>query len=164
MQIFTMVFQLILAIVLLVAAASKVLAWRGWTDGLLNYRIPILRSSVVVWGVPTTETVVGIALIAGVQPFAGLSAAGLFGVFASVLIVALRRGATGRCDCFGELLQTDLGAAAVVRALVLATAGLLCLYASGPSVLDVSARSVIVIGAALTALLYGSWRHLQRLA
>jgi uncharacterized membrane protein YphA (DoxX/SURF4 family) len=89
-----------LGAVFLVAAVAK-LARPGWAqEGAASLRVPVRLAAAV----PLVELVLGALLVAGVAPpWPALAAAVVLMAFTVVLVRALRRGAGGRCACFGAL-------------------------------------------------------------
>src|ERR1700682_1054287 len=143
------VIELALAVVLLVASVSKLLSLERWKSSLSNYRIALLRSPIVVWAVPVNELVIAPLLAARIEPLGAVAACALFAGFAITLALALRRGATGRCDCFGELLPTNIGASSIARAAFLSATALLIVAVPASAGPELSARGVIVVGTSL---------------
>jgi hypothetical protein len=114
-----------LATVLFIAALGKVTSWRSWLRTRDHLRVGIPSA---LWkGLPVLESAVGIGLALGLRPCAELSCFALFVLFAVVLAIANSRGATGDCNCFGEILPMQIGLPAIGRALAFAALAALLL-------------------------------------
>jgi hypothetical protein len=126
--------RLCLAAVLIGSALAKLLAGARARDALGSYGIGSPRARGVLWGSTiATETLLGVALAAGV-PGAAEAAAALLGVFALALVVAIARGRAGApCGCFGGRSRIGWPAAARTAALAVALAALPFLPDTRPS-------------------------------
>ena len=111
--------RVVLAAVLLGAAAAKLCAGGRARDALRSYAIESRRARTALWAATiVAEAGLGAALAADV-PGAAEAAAGLFGLFALVLVAAIARGRTGSpCGCFGG--RSRIGWPAAARAALLA--------------------------------------------
>lgn len=118
------ILEIALAALLLLTGLEKALAARHWRATLRRYPLWWLDSSVVAWGVPVAEVGTAAALIAGVQPLAGVLASAVFLSFAVVLWGAYRRGARHDCGCWGPRIRARIGPSAITRALALSLLGL----------------------------------------
>jgi hypothetical protein len=95
--------RLVLGVVFLYAAATKIPDLAAFAGEVANYRM--LPAAAVPWAAVALvgiEIVLGAALVAGVTTrAAGLAAAGLLAAFIAGLSQALLRGIDLRCGCFG---------------------------------------------------------------
>lgn len=94
---------------LLLAAASKVDGWRGWTSStarlLPQSRLVRVAASIAV---PTVEALVAIAVL--FEPRIGLLLAGVLLLCFSVAVLLLTARHRGEpCRCFGTVVQSRLG-------------------------------------------------------
>ncbi len=141
-----------LAGLLFVAGAGKLLDLEAWRGALWGYGIGWMRWRPLVLVLPLTELAIGLGVALG-RRIGEFSAVALFLAFAVVLAVAYRGGARGACDCFGSVLPSAIGPAAIARALTLAAIATI----AGLSVerwLDPTAQllaSVVCAAVALTA-------------
>jgi hypothetical protein len=116
--------ELIVASVLLVAALEKSLDPAHWRAALARYPVRRLNSKAVVMGVPIIEAVTAASIALGIAPLGGVLASLLFGAFAVMLGVAVRRGYRGDCGCFGRRSPSRVGRAPLLRAVLLAMLGI----------------------------------------
>jgi hypothetical protein len=115
------VVRVVLAIVLLGAAGSKLAASTETRAALGSFGIAGTRARAAVWaGLLVAETTLAVGLAADVRGAAPAGAV-LFGLFAAALGIALVRGRGGApCGCFGR--RSRIGALSVIRAALLAAA------------------------------------------
>jgi hypothetical protein len=110
----------ILAVVLGVAAASKLRSPRAAGAGLATFGVPERLRLPAVLALAAIEGALAIGVAAG-SAAAAYAAGALVGGFALVIAVALARGARGApCGCFGA--RSRVGVSAIVRDAVLAVA------------------------------------------
>jgi len=96
-----------LAVVLAAAAVEKLMDPAAWMRTLGNYRVAWLRRAQVANAVPLIELIVAAGLAFDVA-VARVGAFVLFIGFAAVLLLALSRGASGACSCFGVVAQSQI--------------------------------------------------------
>ena len=95
--------RLVLGLVLLVAGAAKVIDPQASVAAVRAYELlPGGLVTVVGWGLPFLELVLGVLLLAGiaVRP-AALATAVLLAVFVAAVASAAARGLSIDCGCFG---------------------------------------------------------------
>jgi len=125
--------RLLLGVLFMWAAATKVTDLAGFAEEVADYRL--LPPVVVPWiavVVPGIEVAAGLALLAGVWTRAGaLLVSGMLVVFIAGLSQSLLRGIDLRCGCFGG---TDVATwTTVVRDVLLLAPSLLVLrFGPGP--------------------------------
>ena len=107
--------------VLLATASAKLRAGRRGREALRSYGVESARLRTGLWaGTVAAEAALGAAVVAGL-PGAAEGAAGLLGLFAVALVMAIARGHAGApCGCFGG--RSRIGWPAVARATALAAA------------------------------------------
>lgn len=96
--------RLALGSVLLVAGALKVADPQASVAAVRAYELlPAGAATVVGWGLPFVEVLLGLVLLAGiaVRP-AAAAAAGLLAVFVAAVASAAARGLSIDCGCFGS--------------------------------------------------------------
>jgi Methylamine utilisation protein MauE len=109
-----------LAVVLGVAAASKLRSPRAAAAGLATFGVPPAVRLPAMLGLAAAEALLAVGVAAG-SDVAAYAAAALLALFAVVVAAVLGRGAGGApCGCFGA--RSRVGVASVVRNLVLAAA------------------------------------------
>jgi uncharacterized membrane protein YphA (DoxX/SURF4 family) len=141
--------RIVVGLLLLWAAASKLRRREDLPDWLAAYGLPARYARQTAWAVTATEAVVGFLLLFGIAlPLSAYAAVALGVVFVAALAQARLRGVERlRCGCFGaqEGRTTHL---------LLRAAGFtgLALVAALGLELDVSASSDTVVAAALVLL------------
>lgn len=108
--------EVVVSSTLLTAAISKVLDPAAWRASLGRYRIEALRRPWLATAVPVAEASAAILVVLDLRPLGPALATLLFAAFSATLVVAIRRGATGECGCFGELVDAKIGPGAAARA------------------------------------------------
>jgi hypothetical protein len=113
--------RFLLAAVLLASAAGKLVSGRSGREALGSYGISWPGGRAALWGgAIAVETVVAVALAAGLRG-ASEAAAALLAVFALALAAAILRGRAGApCGCFG--VHSRIGWPAFTRTALLAAA------------------------------------------
>ena len=152
--------RFLLAGVLLVSAAAKLLAGSRAREAFSSYGVKNTAAQAVLWGgVIVAETALAVAVAADV-PWAPAAAAGLLGLFTLALVVAIARGRTGSpCGCFGTRSRIGWWAVTRTALLALAFAALAVVPDTEPSTntwleigLGVALAAVVVLGVAVLAL------------
>lgn len=109
-----------LAVVLGIAAGSKLRSPRAAAAGLATFGVPVQVRLPAVYAIASIEGALAIGVAAG-SALAAYAAGALVAAFALVLAVALARGAGGApCGCFGARSRVGLGS--VARNIALAAA------------------------------------------
>ncbi|HAF10704.1 MAG TPA: hypothetical protein DCK98_11575 [Chloroflexi bacterium] len=148
-----------LAVVLAAAAVEKLMDPAAWMRTLGNYRVAWLRRAQVANAVPLIELIVAAGLAFDVA-VARVGAFVLFIGFAAVLLLALSRGASGACSCFGVVAQSQIDRAAVARAAALGLAALALVLTGAPS--RVQGQPFLVITLVVAAIVGGELLLLSR--
>ena len=152
--------RFLLAGVLLVSAAAKLLAGSRAREAFSSYGVKNTAAQAVLWGgVIVAETALAVAVASDV-PWAPAAAAGLLWLFTLALVVAIARGRTGSpCGCFGTRSRIGWWAVTRTALLALAFAALAVVPDTEPSTntwleigLGVALAAVVVLGVAVLAL------------
>lgn len=154
--------EILLAVVLMIAAVGKIVDGARWRRSLSGYRVRWIDVGAVAALVPMAELVTAVILLLGVEPVAAIAASVLFVSFAAVLGLAYLRGARGNCDCFGELLPSSISPGAVLRALTLAGVAVAMLGPWAPAAISIPVRLAFAVTVTLAVALIGEWLTLQR--
>lgn len=116
----------VLGIVFVVAAATKLIDRAGWPAQAAGLGVPRSVAAVVPWW----ELVLGALLVVGVvRPWPAAAAVLTLVAFTVLLVVVLRRGQHPPCACFGAVSAKPLGWGHVVRNLVLLAVGVVAVVA-----------------------------------
>lgn len=115
----------VLAAVSAWAAASKIAAPARWRRALATYDVPEPLERIAVWGVPSSEALVPLLVVAGLPRGAAVWSIALLVVFSGTLVASRGRlGGRVACGCFGGRGSVDLRSVLARNALLLAIAGL----------------------------------------
>lgn len=113
--------RLVLAVVFLLAGATKFADPRGTRQALRDFGLPSLLARPMVLLLPAVEIAVALALIPSQLAWYGAwGALGLLGVFMLAVGVAMLRGRKPDCHCFGQLHSSPVGSKTLVRNAALA--------------------------------------------
>ena len=83
----------VLALMLLVAAAEKLLAWPAWQSALAAYRlVPGAIFPVAAFVIPATEAAAAVSLMTGARPAGPAAGAALMLLYAAAMAINLKRG------------------------------------------------------------------------
>ena len=156
--------RLILVTVFAVAAAGKLRDPAGFRRTLVEFGVstPLAGSLGVVMAL--AELAAAVLLVpAASAPWGAALSLSLLGLFTGAVAVNLAKGRTPNCRCFAQTSATPIGAATLVRNLVLgACAGWLVIGSAGPGPLEAVAswisappeeRAALAASLALVALL-----------
>jgi len=115
--------QVLLSIVLAVAAAAKLADRDGTRHAARDLGLPAAWGPPIAWGLPAVELALAAALLAPapVSRVAALAAGALLVAFAALLARGAARGRDIECRCFGRLSAGPAGWPAVARNALLAT-------------------------------------------
>jgi len=115
--------QVLLSIVLAVAAAAKLADRGGTRHAARDLGLPAAWGPPIAWGLPAVELALAAALLAPapVSRVAALAAGALLVAFAALLARGAARGRDIECRCFGRLSAGPAGWPAVARNALLAT-------------------------------------------
>lgn len=113
--------RLLLALTFLVAGAAKLADRAGAARALEGFGAPARISPVLAVALPTLELILGLGLllVRTVWPSA-IGACALLLAFTAAIGVALARGRTPDCHCFGQLHSAPAGPSTLIRNGVLA--------------------------------------------
>lgn len=155
-----LIFRFVLVALFSVAAISKLADRESWRETVLQLGLPSVIASPLVWLIPAAEIGIAASLAAGPTAHLGaIAAAALLSAFAVAIWVAVSRGRTPECNCFGQLGASRLSRPMGARNLLLAA--IAALVAWNPSVQPSSAA---LIGAAVgAAFVIQSWFCFQLL-
>lgn len=166
----------VLAVVLVVAAITKLRDRRGTAEAAVHLGVPERAAPSTAALLPLAEAGCAVLLLLpSTARVGGAAAAALFGVFTVLIVRTLRSGARPACHCFGQLSDEPIGAGTVVRNVALVVvAGIVAIAgASSSSVAEaveeasasaaLDAGAVVLLGL-LTAVvvLVGEQRGLSR--
>ncbi len=105
-----------LAAVLSVAGAGKLLDRRGAREAVVDFGAPRALAGPLVVVVALLElAAAGLLLVPDTAAWGAVAAVGLLAVFSAAIGLALARGETPDCHCFGTLHSEPAGARALVR-------------------------------------------------
>jgi hypothetical protein len=123
--------RVLMALVFLTAAASKMRHWSIFEGVVGNYRLlPQFAVRAFAWLLPPSEVAVALAVVLNL-PYAALAATALLTLFAVAMAVNILRGRSHiDCGCFNSALKQPLRWSLVIRNAVLV--GLL-IFDSGAS-------------------------------
>jgi peroxiredoxin len=142
--------RLLLAAVFAVAAVAKLADREGSRRAARDFGAPARLASVVVLLLPFTELAIAAGLLfAGSTRVAAACAAALLTGFAIAVAVALLRGRTPDCHCFGRLHSRPAGWPVVARNLGLAALAVLVVSWPATSI-GLFAAAVFAIGVLVT--------------
>lgn len=115
--------QVLLSIVLAVAAAAKLADRDGTRHAARDLGLPAAWGPPIAWGLPAAELALAAGLLAPapVSRVAALAAGALLVAFAALLARGAARGREIECRCFGRLGAGPAGWPAVARNALLAT-------------------------------------------
>jgi peroxiredoxin/uncharacterized membrane protein YphA (DoxX/SURF4 family) len=157
--------RLTLAGVFLAAAVAKLADSKGTYQALVGFGVPPLLAPALRTLLPLSELAVGVALLpTSTSRPAAFVALAMLTLFTAAIASALWRGKSPPCRCFGELTSAPIGRHTLVRnTLLMALGGFVAIYGwnnSGYSILSrltaVRPHDVLIIGAAFSALIFGS--------
>jgi uncharacterized membrane protein YphA (DoxX/SURF4 family)/peroxiredoxin len=113
--------RLLLAVVFLLAGATKLIDPRGTRRALRDFGAPKAIAAPLVLLLPLAEIIVAIALVpASLAWYGAWGALGLLVLFLLTVGIAMLRGRKPDCHCFGQLHSSPVGAQTLVRNVVLA--------------------------------------------
>jgi uncharacterized membrane protein YphA (DoxX/SURF4 family)/peroxiredoxin len=125
--------RLVLAVVFLLAATAKFADPRGTRQALRDFGVPRILATPMVLLLPALEFIVGVMLIpVSIAWYGAWGALGLLAVFMLAVGTAMLRGRKPDCHCFGQLHSAPVGAATLIRNVVIG-AGAGWLIYRGPS-------------------------------
>ena len=142
--------RLVLAGVFLTAGIGKLRDLPGSRRAVADFGVPERAARVVGLLLPLAEIAIAISLVpAPSARWGALAAAILLAAFIAGIARALSRGEEPDCHCFGQIHSAPAGRSTLVRnAVLLAFAGVIVAYGSGPALDDwVSARSAAELAA-----------------
>jgi putative oxidoreductase len=107
--------QLLAGAIFLFAALPKIANLPAFADSIHNFHmepvLPLASINVLAMVLPWIELVAGLALIFAVKPRAGAFVySGLLALFTIAVAVAMARGLSFDCGCFGTATAATIGA------------------------------------------------------
>lgn len=159
------VLRLLLAAVFAVAGAAKLADLRGAAQATQDFGAPRRAALPVALLVSLVELGIAGALVPAVSARpAAAAAAALLAVFTVAIAIALLRGRTPDCHCFGQLHSARAGWRTMGRNAALATVALLVALrpAADPTWLELAAAGVAIVGVAQALLSYTLLRRYGR--
>ena len=142
--------RLVLAGVFLTAGIGKLRDLPGSRRAVADFGVPERAARVVGLLLPLAEIAIAVSLVpAPSARWGALAAAILLAAFIAGIARALSRGEQPDCHCFGQIHSEPAGRSTLARnAVLLAFAGVIVVYGSGPALDDwVSARSAAELAA-----------------
>lgn len=162
-----------LALVLMAAGVAKMLDRGSTRRAVPELGLPEVFAGPIAVALPIVELAVGILLVPiSSALYAAVAALLLFATFSIVVAVALVKGRRPQCNCFGNLSSGPIGAATLVRSVLLACAAAFVVLGWVEPALGVvgwvrslssSERAFLVLDAMLLLALGGlgyAWRRL----
>lgn len=114
--------RFVLVALFAIAASSKLIDRGRWRETLTQLGISARFVSVLVWAVPIAELSVAVALaVSYTSRWGAVAAATMLGAFSVVIWMAVARGRTPDCNCFGRLGSSRLSWGMGARNLLLAS-------------------------------------------
>ena len=133
--------RLLLALMFVVAGAAKLADRPGAARAFEEFGAPARISPALAIALPVVELLLGLGLVsASTAGPSAIGASALLLLFTSAIAIALARGRTPDCHCFGQLHSAPAGPSTLIRnaALTVIAAGLawVSMTRAGPSLLD----------------------------
>ena len=115
-HILMLVFALVLVMVFATAGLAKLFDPRGSREAAIAFGVPERFASIVSWGLPMVEIAIAVLLlIVASRWWAAVAALGLLLAFCVAIGLAMARGTTPDCHCFGPLHSAPAGWSTLVR-------------------------------------------------
>lgn len=136
--------ELAVAFFLVTSAFAKLASPSSVGDLLSSADVQLARPTwVVASGASALEIVLAVGLL---RRWPGFAVGAMVVLFAFTLLIwrAISRGSRSRCGCLGDLTDSRVGAAAVIRNVVLIMLCLLSIAAAGPTPPPAYAAGVLV--------------------
>jgi peroxiredoxin len=161
-----------LAAIFLFAAVMKLVAPARTWDAMSDFGVPRAFAGLTAGAVVIAELLVATALvIPSSARWGAIAAFGLLAAFSAAVAVALKRGDSVACNCFGSLTEQPVGRATLVRNACLAAVAVFIAAVAGQSgeltlaapftALGLRGSLIVVAGVVLLACLAGSlWLNL----
>ncbi len=149
------------------AAASKVMAGRGWRRALSSYGLSPTIERVARRGVPAAELVVPSLVLVGAPRAAGAAAFAMLIAFSIAgTRTALRRNGFVACGCFGGRTEVTLAHLLARNAALLVLAAMVAVTAPGrlvalPAAAAGDALPILLAAVGLVAAVVALWRSLS---
>jgi uncharacterized membrane protein YphA (DoxX/SURF4 family) len=121
--------QIVLGLLFAVAAVAKLTDIGAFVTQVHNFRIvPVAAENLLAMTLPWIELLGALALLFNLRPRAGAAViTGMLVVFTLAVIVAMSRGLSIECGCFGRLDATRVGMTKVLQNVGMMTLGVLSL-------------------------------------
>jgi uncharacterized membrane protein YphA (DoxX/SURF4 family)/peroxiredoxin len=155
-----LILRYVLVVLFAIAAVSKLADRTSWRETVLQLGLTPRIALPLVWLVPAGELGVAAAIAAGpTSQLGAIGAAVMLSTFAVAIWIAVSRGRTPECNCFGQLGSSRLSWSMGARNLLLAAIAVLVAW--NPVV---EPSTPVLIGAAVgTAFAIQSWFCFQLL-
>jgi thiol-disulfide isomerase/thioredoxin len=116
MPVLLAVLRLLLAIVFVVSAVTKLRDRSGFKSALGSFAVPDSLRAPAAVVIPASELAIGIGLLPRASMWiAAVGALGLLAVFTAALVASLVRGRRPACHCFGQLSSAPVSWKTVLR-------------------------------------------------
>lgn len=145
--------RVVIAVVLVAAAVSKVLDRAGTARAARDLGVPPPFATAVATALPLVELLAAALLVPGTTARVGgaLSLA-LFAAFTVALGLTMARGERPDCHCFGQVSASPIGARTIARNAVLIVLAVTATVGGGPGVVEAVDEIAGGGGAAISAL------------
>lgn len=133
MDVILLLARLALAVVFLGAGLAKLVDRGGAHEALRDFGLPAVLARPLGILLPLAECAVGLALVPLTSAWWGaLGAFALLALFSAAIALALARGRTPECHCFGQLHAAPISPSTLLRNLLLAAMAGLVLWRGRP--------------------------------
>lgn len=159
------ILRLVLAAVFLVAGVAKLLDRDGSRRAMRGFGVPERLVVPLALLLPVAELTLAAGLVpAATGPFAAAGAAALLALFALAIVIALARGRTPECHCFGRLHSAPAGWGTLARNAALVALAVVIAWqpASDPSRFELAVAGVVLVIAAQALLSFTLLRRYGR--
>jgi uncharacterized membrane protein YphA (DoxX/SURF4 family)/thiol-disulfide isomerase/thioredoxin len=135
MQVVALVLRVGLALVFLTAGAAKLADLNASRETVEAFGAPVRLARLVGTALPFAELAVALALLVeGTARWAAIAGLLLLAIFSGAVGMALSRGNTPNCNCFGQLSSEQIGPRTLARnALFVAAAVVVIVHGAGDS-------------------------------
>ena len=120
MEIVLLIFRLLLAVVLGVAALGKIFDRAGSEKAFAEFGVPGVFVRPLFYFLPAAELTIAVSLFfIEVSWFGAIGAAALFAVFTAGMLYQYAKGNAPDCHCFGQIHSEPVGLSSILRNVVL---------------------------------------------
>ncbi len=160
MEVATLIARVVLAVILIVAGATKIANRPRARQSLIEFGVRQSWIPSLIWLLPVSEVMTALALIWTRTSWSGsIAALCLFLVFSGGIAYNLALGNRPECNCFGQLGSTRVGPRTIARNTLLAFVAAALVVQPTPAMVALSPLElrfllvvVLVLGAALATL------------